>query len=74
MSGFGFHTLTLAVLSGAQLGVPVAAATLGTERHLLEPGEPSALMLGALLTIASTSFAGMLAARHQRAGSNESAG
>ncbi len=27
--------VTLAVLSAAQLGVPVAAATLGTEQHLL---------------------------------------
>ncbi len=66
--------LTLAVLSGAELGVPVAAATLGTEQHLLAAGEPSALMLGALLTIASTSIAGMIAARRQRAGSNEAAG
>lgn len=57
--------LTLAVLSGAQLGVPVAAATLGSEQHLLAAGEPSALMLGALMTIASTSIAGMLAARRQ---------
>ena len=65
--------LTLAVLSGAQLGVPVAAATLGTQEHLLAAGEPSALMLGALLTIASTSVAGRLAARHQRAGSSEPA-
>lgn len=54
--------LTRAVLSGAQLGMPVAAATLGTQEHLLAAGEPSALMLGALLTIASTSFAGMLGA------------
>ena len=51
--------LTLAVLSGAQLGVPVAAATLGSQQHLLAAGEPSALMLGALVTIASTSIAGM---------------
>ena len=51
--------LTLAVLSAAQLGVPVAAATLGTEQHLLAPGEPSALMLGALITVATTSVAGM---------------
>jgi Kef-type K+ transport system membrane component KefB len=65
--------LTLAVLSGAQLGVPVAAATLGTEQHLLAAGESSALMLGALLTIATTSIAGMFAARRQRAGSKESA-
>jgi Kef-type K+ transport system membrane component KefB len=61
--------VTLAVLSAAQLGVPVAAATLGTEQHLLAPGEPSALMLGALVTIASTSIAGALAARRQSASS-----
>jgi Kef-type K+ transport system membrane component KefB len=64
-------SLPLAVLSGAQLGVPVAAATLGTEEHLLGAGEPSALMLGAILTIASTSIAGMLAARRQSADSTE---
>jgi Kef-type K+ transport system membrane component KefB len=66
--------LTMAVLSGAQLGVPVAAATLGTQQHLLVAGEPSALMLGALLTIASTSIAGAIAGRRQRAGSKEAAG
>ena len=54
---------TFAVLSAAQLGVPVAAATLGTEQHLLAPGEPSALMLGALVTIATTSVAGARAVR-----------
>jgi Kef-type K+ transport system membrane component KefB len=59
--------LTLALLSAAQLGVPVAAATLGTEQHLLAPGEPSALMLGALVTVASTSIAGAVAARRQSA-------
>ena len=42
----------LAALSAAQLGVPVAAATLGTTAHLLEPGEPAALVLGALVTVA----------------------
>jgi Kef-type K+ transport system membrane component KefB len=57
--------LTLAVLSAAQLGVPVAAATIGTEQHLLAAGEPAALMFGALLTIVSTSVAGALAARGQ---------
>jgi hypothetical protein len=45
--------------------VPVAAATIGTEQHLLAPGEASALMFGALLTIASTSIAGALAAARQ---------
>lgn len=58
--------VTLAMFSAAQLGVPVAAATLGTEQHLLAPGEPSALMLGALVTIASTSVTGALAARVNR--------
>ncbi|MGX9788528.1 cation:proton antiporter [Mycobacterium sp. MMS18-G62] len=65
--------LTLAVLAAAQLGVPVAAATLGTEQHLLAPGEPSALMLGALVTIATTSGAGVLAARRQSAAEPNSA-
>jgi Kef-type K+ transport system membrane component KefB len=57
--------LTLAVLSAAQLGVPVAAATIGAEKHLLATGESAALMFGALLTIASTSIAGAIAARRQ---------
>jgi Kef-type K+ transport system membrane component KefB len=59
--------LTLAVLSSAQLGVPVAAATIGTEENLLVAGEASALMFGALLTIACASIAGALAARRQSA-------
>jgi Kef-type K+ transport system membrane component KefB len=58
--------LALAALAAAQLGVPVAAATLGTQKHLLAPGEPSALMLGALLTIGVTSVASVIAARRQR--------
>lgn len=57
--------LALAALAAAQLGVPVAAATLGTQKHLLSPGEPSALLLGALLTIAVTSVASVLAARRR---------
>ena len=55
--------VTLAVLSAAQLGVPVAAATIGTQTHLLRPGEPAALMLGALLTIAAATIAAALASR-----------
>jgi Kef-type K+ transport system membrane component KefB len=57
--------VVLAVVSAAQLGVPVGAATIGTEEHLLVAGEASALMFGALLTIASTSVAGALATRGQ---------
>jgi hypothetical protein len=44
----------------------VAAATLGTQNHLLSAGEPSALMLGALLTIGVTSVASVIAARRRR--------
>jgi Kef-type K+ transport system membrane component KefB len=70
--------LTMAVLAAAQLGVPVAAATLGTEEGLLSPGEPAALILGALVTIAATSIAGALAARGHKtddaAGSESSGG
>ncbi|WP_101951549.1 cation:proton antiporter [Mycobacterium sp. 3519A] len=65
--------VTLAVLSAAQLGVPVAAATLGTEQHLLGPGEPSALMLGALVTVAATSLAGAVAAHRQHADESKAA-
>jgi Kef-type K+ transport system membrane component KefB len=56
--------LSLGALAAAQLGVPVAATTLGIEQHLLGPGEPSALILGALVTVISTSVAGMLATRN----------
>ena len=55
--------LPLAVLASAQLGVPVAAATVGGQLHLLKAGEPAALILGALLTIAAATLAGSLAAR-----------
>jgi Kef-type K+ transport system membrane component KefB len=51
----------IGALASAQLGVPVAAATVGSQLHLLEPGEPAALILGALVTIAAASVAGGLA-------------
>lgn len=50
--------LAVAALCGAQLGVPVAAATLGTQNGLLAPGQPAALILGALLTIAVATLCG----------------
>jgi Kef-type K+ transport system membrane component KefB len=58
--------LALAALGAAQLGVPVAAATLGIQEDLLAPGEAAALILGALVTIAVTSVAGTIAQRGQR--------
>jgi Kef-type K+ transport system membrane component KefB len=45
-------------LAAAQLGVPVAATTLGTQLDLLRPGEGPAIVLGALVTIAAGVLAG----------------
>lgn len=44
--------LPVAVCTAAQLGVPVGAAALGTTTGVLRPGESTAMLLGALLTIA----------------------
>src|SRR6478752_2469702 len=55
----------LGALACAQLGVPVAAAALGVQSHLLAAGEPTALVLGALVTIAVAAVAGTLAARNR---------
>jgi Kef-type K+ transport system membrane component KefB len=54
-----------AMLASAQLGVPVAAATIGSQLHLLEPGEGAALVLGALVALAVTVSGGSLAARRR---------
>ena len=43
--------------------MPVAAATIGTQQHLLRPGEAPALLLGALITVAVAIAGGALAAR-----------
>ncbi|MDJ0324243.1 cation:proton antiporter [Cryobacterium sp. PH31-AA6] len=50
--------LPLGLLSSAQLGVPVAAVTIGTQSNLLLPGEASALIIGALITIGVSAIAG----------------
>jgi Kef-type K+ transport system membrane component KefB len=55
--------LPVAGLTSAQLGVPVAAATIGAQSGLLQPGEPAALLLGALVTVGVTVLCGSLAAR-----------
>lgn len=47
----------VAVATSAQLGVPVAAAALGTSLGVLAPGESAALLLGALVTIAAVTAA-----------------
>lgn len=60
--------LPFAVGSAAQLGVPVAAATIGRSLGVLAPGEDAALLLGALVTIGATTAAASLAARRPPAG------
>jgi Kef-type K+ transport system membrane component KefB len=50
--------LPLAALASAQLGVPVAAATIGAQAHILHRGEAGALLLGALITIAAATLGG----------------
>ncbi|WAH99307.1 cation:proton antiporter [Arthrobacter sp. MMS18-M83] len=66
--------LPLAVLAASQLGVPVAAATIGSQLHLLEPGEAAAMILGALISIGASTIAGSRAARSFSEASSESAG
>jgi Kef-type K+ transport system membrane component KefB len=51
----------VSMIASAQLGVPVAAAAIGAQ--VLAPGEPAALILGALVTIAVTTAGGALAVR-----------
>jgi Kef-type K+ transport system membrane component KefB len=55
--------IRVGALAAAQLGVPVAAATVGTQLGLLEPGEAPALLLGALLTVAVAVISSGLLAR-----------
>jgi Kef-type K+ transport system membrane component KefB len=55
--------VSLGVIAAAQLGVPVAAATIGQQAHVLLPGEASALILGALVTILGVAIASGIALR-----------
>jgi Kef-type K+ transport system membrane component KefB len=64
--------LPLSSLAAAQLGVPVAAATVGTSLNVLAPGESAALVLGALVTIAVATIAGGTAVRKRSAGGRKS--
>ena len=49
--------VALGVLAAAQIGVPVAAVTVGEQLHLLAAGEGSALILGALVTVFGAALA-----------------
>jgi Kef-type K+ transport system membrane component KefB len=55
----------LAAIAAAQLGVPVAAATIGQQTHILSAGEPAALILGALITIVGLAIGARIAGRTQ---------
>jgi Kef-type K+ transport system membrane component KefB len=55
--------LPLAVLATAQLGVPVAAAALGAQSGLLQPGEGGAILGAAVLTLAVAAVGGAYAKR-----------
>jgi Kef-type K+ transport system membrane component KefB len=55
--------LPLAVLACAQLGVPVAAAALGAQGGLLQPGEGGAILGAAVLTLAVAAVGGAYAKR-----------
>jgi Kef-type K+ transport system membrane component KefB len=41
-------------LASAQLGIPAAAVTLGSQNHIISPGQAGAIMLSALVTILFT--------------------
>jgi Kef-type K+ transport system membrane component KefB len=52
-----------AIATSAQLGVPMAAATIGASNGLLGSGEPAALVLGALVTIGALTVATAMASK-----------
>ncbi|KAB1646507.1 MULTISPECIES: cation:proton antiporter [unclassified Pseudoclavibacter] len=54
---------SLALLGGAQLGVPIAAATIGMQTGALNSGDAAALVFGALISVVSLSATVPLAAR-----------
>jgi Kef-type K+ transport system membrane component KefB len=64
MRAFG-QPVALGALAAAQLGVPVAAVTVGGQLHVLKAGEPAGIILAALLTVAVASVAAGAAARAQ---------
>jgi Kef-type K+ transport system membrane component KefB len=55
--------VAMGALAAAQLGVPVAAVTVGGQLNLLQAGEPAALLLGALATIVVATVAAGMHAR-----------
>ncbi|WP_227982671.1 cation:proton antiporter [Nocardia spumae] len=65
--------ITLGALAATQIGVPVAAVTVGSQLHVLARGEGAAIMLGALVTIVIAVGASVAAGRPVRAAGRGSA-
>lgn len=65
--------LPVAALTAAQMGVPVAAATLGTNLGVLSPGEDSALLLSALVTVVAVGLLSGPVGRIATAGAEQAA-
>ena len=55
--------VSLGLLSGAQLGVPLAAVTVGTQSGLLSSAEAGAVIVGALITVVVATVSGGSASR-----------
>ncbi|MEO8908583.1 MAG: cation:proton antiporter [Microbacteriaceae bacterium] len=64
----------LTLISAGQLGVPIAAATIGVQSGLLVSGEDAAILLGALVTVAITAGAASIYARRPRMPASRGAG
>jgi len=65
MSATG-QPLSIAALAAGQLGVPVAAVAIGSQLHVLKFGEPAAMLLGALVTMAVAPVAAATARKRNR--------
>jgi Kef-type K+ transport system membrane component KefB len=62
MRAFG-QPIAFGALAAAQLGVPVAAVTVGNQLHVLKAGEPAGIILAALISIAVAALAAGSATR-----------
>lgn len=65
------QAMPVGAMAAAQLGVPVAAATIGSQSGTLAPGQAAALILGALGTVAVAVLAAGRVARGQTGGDRQ---
>jgi Kef-type K+ transport system membrane component KefB len=59
--------LRAGVVAAAQMGIPVSAAALGTQSHLLDDAEAAALMLGAVITLGALALTAAVGGRSDEA-------